>query len=119
MVEPASATPKPKPQRVSHGIGFLTVSCVDPKCGAIYRAYRVVNPPTDAQIQYCMFCGSKGVGIIQDHDMDYIDVLAHSINKSPTVTERLLELWRMEVDEAKHEYRPPQTFMAFIKELEG
>lgn len=69
---------------------YLTVECNT--CGAIYRAYRIINP-TEPQIMYCMFCGVPHPLVSQDNERDYLECLARRYDKTIEQIDGALKLW--------------------------
>lgn len=90
---------------------YLTISCSNIGCRAIYRAYRVVNPPHSlALINFCMFCGEHTVSITQDMEKDVLDVLANKYNKTPQEISSLLDTFT---------HLPPTLNLTFHKLASG
>lgn len=77
-----------------HGNYYLTVQCTNSTCGAIYRAYRVIDPPTsNTNINHCMFCGDINPSISQDGDLDYLELLSRKYDRPTQEIEELLTLY--------------------------
>lgn len=74
---------------------YLTITCHNIACRAIYRAYAVTPP--NAPITHCMYCGRLGLHVTQSHNTDIIDTLAQAYDKPIEVMELLLKAYTHQV----------------------
>jgi hypothetical protein len=74
---------------------YLTITCANKGCRAIYRAYAVTPP--NAPITHCMYCAAPNPQVSQSHNTDIIDTLAQVYDKPIEVMELLLKAYTHQV----------------------